>query len=94
MFLDRFGDDINWIPWEEAFSKAKSLNKPIFLLIHKTWCGACQALKGEFKNSNRRDELVKLSKKFVMVNTEDDEEPESEKYAPDGGYIPRIFFLG
>ncbi|VDN40284.1 unnamed protein product [Gongylonema pulchrum] len=37
-----FGDDINWIPWEEAFSKAKSLNKPVFLLIHKTWCGACQ----------------------------------------------------
>uniref|UniRef100_A0A915PGC1 Thioredoxin domain-containing protein n=1 Tax=Setaria digitata TaxID=48799 RepID=A0A915PGC1_9BILA len=88
-----FGDDIKWIQWDDTLSTAKLLNKPVFLLIHKSWCGACQALRNEFKNSRQRDELVELSEKFVMVNTEDDEEPEDERYAPDGRYIPRLFFL-
>ncbi|VDN07706.1 unnamed protein product [Thelazia callipaeda] len=93
-FFAGFGDDINWTTWDKALPTAKALNKPVFLLIHKTWCGACQALKNEFKSSKHRDELVELAEKFVMTNTEDDEEPEDEKYAPDGAYIPRIFFLG
>ncbi|ETN85234.1 hypothetical protein NECAME_16850 [Necator americanus] len=76
-----FTDEIDWVEWDRAIGVAKDLNKPIFFLIHKTWCGACK-------------ELIELSKKFVMVNVEDDDEPEDDKYAPDGGYIPRILFLG
>uniref|UniRef100_A0A914RNC5 Thioredoxin domain-containing protein n=1 Tax=Parascaris equorum TaxID=6256 RepID=A0A914RNC5_PAREQ len=108
--ISGFGDDIEWVKWSEAKEQAKTLKKPIFLLIHKSWCGACQAiarcyinarlfqliaaLKSTFRSSTDRDEFVKLSKKFVMVNTEDDEEPNDERYSPDGQYIPRIFFLG
>ncbi|KAF7633206.1 Thioredoxin domain-containing protein [Meloidogyne graminicola] len=88
-----FGKEINWIKWNEAISIALDLNKPIFLLIHKTWCGACQALKKSFINSNKREELIELSKHFVMVNLEDDDEPEEDEYAPDGRYIPRLFIL-
>ncbi|VDP01451.1 unnamed protein product, partial [Heligmosomoides polygyrus] len=86
-------NEIDWVKWSNAIGVAKDLNKPIFFLIHKTWCGACSGLKREFKTSPKMSELIELSKKFVMVNVEDDEEPEDDKYAPDGGYIPRILFL-
>ena len=39
-----FGDDIEWGSWENALELANEQNKPVFLLIHKTWCGACSKL--------------------------------------------------
>ncbi|KAE9414999.1 hypothetical protein Angca_009903, partial [Angiostrongylus cantonensis] len=88
-----FGEDIDWVPWENAVEKALDTNKPIFLLIHKTWCHACKALKKTFQQSNARKAFKKLSEYFVMVNTEDDEEPFEDEYRPDGKYIPRLLFL-
>uniref|UniRef100_A0AC34Q593 Thioredoxin domain-containing protein n=1 Tax=Panagrolaimus sp. JU765 TaxID=591449 RepID=A0AC34Q593_9BILA len=88
-----FGEDIEWVSLDSALELSKEQNKPVFVLIHKTWCGACKALKQNFKTSNKRKEIVELSKKFIMVNLEDEEEPEDEKYAPDGAYIPRLLFL-
>ena len=37
-----FGNDIDWVQWDDAIEKALDENKPIFLLIHKTWCHACK----------------------------------------------------
>jgi len=86
-----WGDNINWIDLEAGIEVAKEEKKPLMLLIHKTWCGACQTLKGKFAKAKM---IAQLAKNFVMVNAEDDEEPWEEEYYPDGGkYIPRIIFL-
>uniref|UniRef100_A0A1I7VLU1 Thioredoxin domain-containing protein n=1 Tax=Loa loa TaxID=7209 RepID=A0A1I7VLU1_LOALO len=88
-----FGEDIDWVKWEDAVETAMEVNKPIFLLVHKSWCHACKALKKTFQQSNARKAFKTLSKYFIMVNTEDDEEPYEEEYRPDGKYIPRVLFL-
>jgi len=85
-----FNEDVEWETLDDAKTKAAAQNKPIFLLIHKSWCGACKALKPQLVNSK---EFAEFSKNFVMVNVEDEEEPNDKSYAPDGGYIPRILFM-
>lgn len=39
-------------------------------------------------------EFAELGKNFVMVNTEDNDEPKGDQFDVDGKYVPRIFFLG
>eukprot|EP01114_Cavostelium_apophysatum_P021232 TRINITY_DN7349_c0_g1_i1.p1 TRINITY_DN7349_c0_g1~~TRINITY_DN7349_c0_g1_i1.p1 ORF type:complete len:160 (+),score=34.58 TRINITY_DN7349_c0_g1_i1:88-567(+) len=85
-----WNDKIDWKGFDDGLAAAKETGKPMMVVIHKTWCGACKRLKPEFADSS---EIEQLSSKFVMVNLEDDEEPDdSAGFAPDGGYIPRILF--
>ena len=86
-----FGSEYAWVSWSEAKSVASQQNKPIMVILHKSWCGACKRLKPLVAGSKA---MLELSDKFVMVNSEDDEDPSSDpNFSIDGGYIPRIIFL-
>ncbi|XP_014666246.1 PREDICTED: thioredoxin domain-containing protein 12-like [Priapulus caudatus] len=87
-----YGNKINWVgDIDAAFEVSATENKPLMVIIHKSWCGACKSLKSKFKDST---DILELSKDFVMVNLQDEDEPDDEKFKPDGGYIPRILFFG
>ena len=81
---------MSWTAWPSALEQSRAEGKPIMLVIHKSWCGACKALRPQFAKS---EAIAALADGFVMVNTVDDEEPKGEMFAPDGGYIPRVLFL-
>jgi protein-disulfide reductase (glutathione) len=86
-----FGSHYAWISWSEAKTVARQQNKPIMVILHKSWCGACKRLKPLVAGSKA---MLDLSDKFVMVNAEDDEDPSNDpSFSIDGGYIPRIIFL-
>ncbi|XP_059483751.1 thioredoxin domain-containing protein 12-like isoform X2 [Neocloeon triangulifer] len=85
-----FGSQYDWHSLEDGYVEAEKTGKPIMFVMHKSWCGACKALKPQFAKSAS---IEKLSKKFVMVIAGDDDAPTDSKFAVDGTYIPRIYFM-
>ena len=55
-----FGKEFQWRTLNDAFQEAKLNRKPIFLVIHRSWCPACQKLRANFEKSMK---LLDLSKK-------------------------------
>lgn len=84
-----FGDNIPWEPFDQALAHAKTEKMPVMLVVHASWCKRCKELKPTFFE----DEVAALSQHFVMVNVDQDREPRSLQYAPDGDYIPRVVFI-
>ena len=82
-----FGNNYVWAgSLDSGLKIATHHQKPVMVIIHKSWCSACKNLKPKFANSA---EIQSLSKHFVMVNLVDEEEPKNNNFAPDGTYIPR-----
>eukprot|EP00241_Pyramimonas_parkeae_P007432 CAMPEP_0114250126 /NCGR_PEP_ID=MMETSP0058-20121206/14529_1 /TAXON_ID=36894 /ORGANISM="Pyramimonas parkeae, CCMP726" /LENGTH=166 /DNA_ID=CAMNT_0001363757 /DNA_START=92 /DNA_END=595 /DNA_ORIENTATION=- len=93
---EAFNKNIPWLTTRKDLDgiMQNGSEKPTMVLISKTWCGACKNLKSSFNSGNSESkEIEKLAESFNMVNLVDSEEPNDAAFSPDGGYIPRIFFL-
>jgi protein-disulfide reductase (glutathione) len=84
---------IDWKSYDAALEDSKTNGKPTLVLFTKTWCGACKNLKGDLVKNEASFKTA--SEKFNMVNIEEDSElpTDNKNFTPDGGYIPRVFFL-
>lgn len=86
-----WNNKIAWVDtWDNALAEAQKTSKPVFLLVHRLWCGACKSLRPRFAESK---EIEALSEKFVMINSHDESLFNGAPFVPDGGYIPRILFF-
>ncbi len=81
---------IAWKGYDDGLAEAKTSNKPVLLIFYTDWCPHCSNYSKVFHDPA----VVELSKSFVMIHLNKDKETAtSAKYAPDGEYIPRTFFL-
>jgi uncharacterized protein len=66
---------VDWYPWgEEAFRRAKELDRPVLLDIGATWCHWCHVIDRE---SYEDPELAKvINEHFVAVKVDRDERPD------------------
>jgi len=62
----------------------------MMLVFYTSWCPHCRNFSHVFDDAS----VVAAARDFVMVRANGDEERElSQRFAPDGTYIPRTFFL-
>ncbi len=81
---------ITWRPYAEGIAAARAEQKPVCLVIFTEWCPHCTNYARVFHDPK----VVAEAKRFVMIRVDKDKEPEvSRRYAPDGEYIPRTYFL-
>jgi thiol:disulfide interchange protein len=82
--------EVAWKDYEAALAAAKNEKKPICLVVYTEWCPHCANYSHVFHDPK----VVEKSKELVMVRVDKDKNAElSKRYAPDGEYIPRTFFL-
>ena len=81
---------ISWQPYDDGLRQAQAQNKPVCLVFSTTWCPHCKNYSHVFENPR----VVASAHDFVMVHLDADaNEAVAAKYALDGSYIPRTFFL-
>lgn len=96
--LQHADNPVNWYPWcEEAFTKAKQDNKPIFLSIGYSTCHWCHVMAHE---SFEDKEVAKLlNQNFISIKVDKEERPDIDSiymavctaYTGRGGWPMSIF---
>ena len=96
--LQHAHNPVDWFPWsEEAFTKAKAEDKPIFLSIGYSTCHWCHVMAEE---SFEDEEVARiLNKDFVAVKVDKEERPDLDMvymmacqlFAGQGGWPTTLF---
>ena len=82
--------DVRWRTYEDGLAEAKKEKKPVCLVFYTDWCPHCANYGVVFHDPK----VVDMTKRFVMIRLNKDKEAAlSKKFAPDGEYIPRTYFL-
>lgn len=81
---------IDWQPYEAGLARARAERKPVCLIFYTGWCPHCKTYSRVFDDPK----VVAKARDFVMIRVNADEESGiAQRFAKDGGYIPRTFFL-
>ena len=96
--LQHAENPVNWYPWcKEAFERAKSENKPIFLSIGYSTCHWCHVMAYESFEDDKTAEI--LNQYFVSVKVDREERPDIDSvymsvcqaFTGNGGWPMSIF---
>ncbi len=96
--LQHAHNPVDWYPWgEEAFAKAKSEDKPIFLSIGYSTCHWCHVMAHESFEDDQVAEI--LNKSFISIKVDKEERPDIDSiymsvcqaYTGSGGWPMSIF---
>lgn len=96
--LQHAENPVNWYPWcEEAFEKAKSEDKPIFLSIGYSTCHWCHVMAHESFEAEKTAEI--LNQYFVSIKVDREERPDIDSvymsvcqaFTGSGGWPMSIF---
>ena len=83
-------NNIRWHSYNDGLKAAMAESKPICLVFYANWCPHCVKFSTIFHEAK----MISETKKFVMIRIDNDKNGEiSAKFAPDGKYIPRVYFL-
>jgi len=81
---------VAWRSYADGLKEAKEQKKPVLLVFYTEWCPHCTNYSRVFHDPR----IVEKSKSFIMVRLDKEQNADlSKKYAPDGEYIPRTYFL-
>ncbi len=76
--LQHAGNPVDWYPWgDEAFEKARTENKPIFLSIGYSTCHWCHVMEHESFES--QDVAAALNADFVSIKIDREERPDVDR---------------
>ena len=81
---------IDWVTHEEAMRRAGTDHQPVCVVMHADWCGHCHNFMHVFEDPR----IVERAQRMHMVLLDVEAEPAiASRYATDGGYVPRTYFV-